>query len=146
MDREIKRPPANRRKLYAPTRRGIAAVEFAIVAPVFFLLAIGFIELGRGLMVQQVLTNASRVGAREAIALHTSTSAVQTTATEYAEGASITGVTVAVTPNPATASAGDEITVTVSVPYADVTWVPSPWFMGGTTLEAKSSMRKEGFE
>ena len=36
-------------------RRGAAAVEFAIVAPVFFLLVFGMIEYGRMVMVQQVL-------------------------------------------------------------------------------------------
>ncbi len=41
-------------------RRGAAAVEFAIVAPVFFLLVFGMIEYGRMVMVQQVITNASR--------------------------------------------------------------------------------------
>lgn len=128
------------------TNRGVAAVEFAIVAPVFFLLVIGFIELGRGLMVQQVLTNASRVGARQAIALHTTQSEVTTVSEEYASGASVSGVSVSVTPDPGAATAGDEITVTVSIPYADVTWIPSPWFLGETTLEAESVMRKEGFE
>lgn len=127
-------------------RRGAAVVEFAIVAPVFFLLVIGFIELGRGMMVQQVLTNASRVGAREAIGLHSTMSAAQTVASDYADGASVPGVTVVVAPDPAGASAGDEITVRVSVPYADISWVPSPWFMGGSTLQAESIMRKEGFE
>lgn len=127
-------------------RRGVAAVEFAIVAPVFFLLVIGFVELGRGLMVQQVLTNASRVGVREAIGLHGTLSDAQTAATDYADGCSVSGITVNVSPNPGDASAGDEITVTVSVPYADISWVPSPWFMGNSTLEATSTMRKEGFE
>ena len=47
-------------------RRGAAVTEFAIVAPVFFMMVIGFIEFGRALMVQQVLINASRVGARMA--------------------------------------------------------------------------------
>ena len=45
-------------------RLGAAATEFAIVAPVFFLMIIGFIEFGRALMVQQVLINASREGQR----------------------------------------------------------------------------------
>ena len=44
------------------SRRGVATVEFAIVAPLFFLLVLGCIEFGRALMVQQMLTNASRVG------------------------------------------------------------------------------------
>lgn len=134
------------KRLLAKHRRGVAAVEFAIVAPVFFLLVVGFIELGRGLMVQQVLTNASRVGARQAIALHTSASEVETVTKEYATGASVSGVSVSVSPDPSAATAGDEITVRVSIPYADVTWIPSPWFMGATTLEAESIMRKEGFE
>ena len=39
-------------------RRGTAAVEFALVAPVFFLLVFGMIEYGRMVMVQHVITNA----------------------------------------------------------------------------------------
>lgn len=139
-----KRTTTQRRR--ATARRGVAAVEFAIVAPVFFLLVIGFVELGRGLMVQQVLTNASRVGVREAIGLHSTKSAAESAAADYADGCSVPGITVSVSPDPASASAGDEITCTVSVPYADISWVPSPWFMGESTLEATSSMRKEGFE
>lgn len=141
-----KSPPRRERRRHHSERRGAAVVEFAIVAPVFFLLVIGFIELGRALMVQQVLTNASRVGVREAISLHTSQSQVVAAATEYAAGLAVSNVAVNVTPDPAAAKAGDQITVQVSVPYANVSWVPSPWFMGGTTLEAESVMRKEGFE
>ncbi|WP_425398509.1 TadE/TadG family type IV pilus assembly protein [Aeoliella sp.] len=146
MHRRTKIQRAAGRRLRAGNRRGVAAVEFAIVAPVFFLLVIGFVELGRGLMVQQVLTNASRVGAREAISLHSSTTSAKSAAEDYADGCSVSGVAVSVSPDPASASAGDVITVSVTVPYADISWVPSPWFMGGSTLEATSSMRKEGFE
>ncbi|TFG81694.1 MAG: pilus assembly protein, partial [Chromatiales bacterium] len=46
---------------------GTAAVEFAIVAPVFFLFVFGLIELGRIVMVQQALTNAAREGCRTAV-------------------------------------------------------------------------------
>ena len=47
--------PARRRGLRRRDRRGSSVVEFALVAPVFFLLMIGIIEVGRALMVQQVL-------------------------------------------------------------------------------------------
>lgn len=127
-------------------RRGVAATEFAIVAPVFLLLVIGILELGRALMVQQVLINASRVGARQAITLGATTSEVQTAVSEYALSVAVPGVTVNVSPSPAAAIAGDAISVTASVPYSDVSWLPAPWFLGGTTLTAKSQMRKEGFE
>lgn len=126
-------------------RSGVAAVEFAIIAPLFFMLVIGCIEFGRALMVQQVLTNASRVGARQAITLNGTESEVISTTTGYATGASVSGVSVTVTPSPAAALAGDMVTVGVSVPYSNVSWMP-PWFMGTTTLSASSVMRKEGFE
>src|SRR4051812_48845084 len=79
-------------------RRGIAATEFAIVAPVFFLMVIGFIEFGRALMVQQVLINASRVGARMASTTGATTTAVQTAVRDYSTGVAVPGVTVAVSP------------------------------------------------
>jgi hypothetical protein len=55
-------------------------------------------------------------------------------------------VNVSVTPNPADADPGDPISVTASVDFNDVSWMASPWFLGGVTLSASSEMRKEGFE
>lgn len=134
-----------RRALASQSRRGVATVEFAIIAPLFFLLVLGCIELGRALMVQQILTNASRAGARTAVTLAGTEATAVAAATDFAEGASVAGVNVTVSPNPANADAGDMVTVTVSVPYDNVTWVPAPWFLGGASLSATSVMRKEGF-
>jgi Flp pilus assembly protein TadG len=127
-------------------RCGAAAVEFAIVAPVFFLLVIGMIEIGRALMVQQVLINASRVGARQAVTAGATTSAVQTAVKDYASSVAVPSVSVSVTPDPAAAKSGDTMTVTTSVNYNSVSWLASPWFLGGKTLTASSKMRKEGFD
>src|SRR4029077_13314881 len=68
--------PRRRRGYRFANRCGAAAVEFAIVAPVFFLLVIGMIEVGRAMMVQQVLINASCVGARQAVTAGATSSAV----------------------------------------------------------------------
>jgi Flp pilus assembly protein TadG len=127
-------------------RRGAAVTEFAIVAPVFFMMVIGFIEFGRALMVQQVLINASRVGARMATTTGATSSAVQDAVEDYTAGVAVPGVTVAVSPNPSSATAGTAITVTASVPFENVSWMSAPWFLGGKTLSANSQMRKEGFE
>jgi Flp pilus assembly protein TadG len=127
-------------------RLGAAATEFAIVAPVFFLMVIGFIEFGRALMVQQVLINASRVGARMASTTGSTSSGVQSAVQSYTSSVAVPGVTVVVAPNPATAAAGTVITVTTSVPFNNVSWMSSPWFLGGKTLSANSQMRKEGYE
>lgn len=120
-------------------------VEFALVAPIFFMLVLGMIEVGRALMVQQVITNASRVGARKAITLSGTQSNTITRVEDYATNTGVPGVTVTVSPDPAATDPGDEITVHVSVDFANVSWMPSPWFMGGVSLQASSVMRKEGF-
>jgi len=126
-------------------------VEFAIVAPVFFLMIFGMIEYGRLVMVQQILTNATREGARRAVLQDATTSAVKTVVTNYLTNASINGnnpnLVVTVTPDPAAATANDEsITVKVSVPFKDVSWLPAPMFLKATTLNASSVMRRETFE
>lgn len=146
MNRLTRHPLRATRRRARLERRGASAVEFAIVAPLFFMLVFGCIEFGRALMVQQILTNASRVGAREAITLNATASEVMTTAANYASSTSVSGVTVAVSPDPAAAQAGDMVSVTVSVPFNNVSWIPAPWFMGGASLDATSVMRKEGFE
>jgi hypothetical protein len=47
--------------------KGQALVEFAFVAPLFFLLLFGIIEAGRFIFYYEVLNNATREGARYAI-------------------------------------------------------------------------------
>ena len=135
-----------RRNHRLANRCGAAAVEFAIVAPVFFLLVIGMIEVGRAMMVQQVLINASRVGARQAVMAGATSSAVQTAVVDYAKSVAVPSVSVSVTPDPAAAKSGDTVTVTTSVGYNSVSWLASPWFLGGKTLTSTSKMRKEGFD
>jgi Flp pilus assembly protein TadG len=128
-------------------RKGAAAVEFAVVAPVFVLLVFGMIEYGRMVMVQQVITNASREGARRAILDGVSASDVQTTVTTYLTNGTVTGATITLDPaNPSSASAGQPVTVTVSVPYTAVSWLPSPFFLGNATMTSSSTMRRESVE
>jgi Flp pilus assembly protein TadG len=134
-------------------RRGAAVVEFAVVAPVFFLLIFGMIEFGRMVMVQQILTNASREGARKAVLDGSTTGDVQNTVTTHMADARITinngNITINPT-NPATANFGDPITVTVSVPFSQVSWLPTnmlqnflPAGQTDITLRAATVMRRE---
>ena len=48
-------------------RRGQALAEFALVAPLFFVVLFGIIEFGRYLYYVQILNNGAREGARYAI-------------------------------------------------------------------------------
>ena len=68
------------------TRRGVAAVEFALVAPLFFTLILGIIEFGRMMMVQEILVNAAREGARAAILPGETDAQVTTTVSNYHDG------------------------------------------------------------
>jgi Flp pilus assembly protein TadG len=127
-------------------RYGAAATEFALIAPLFFTLVFGILEFGRALMVEQVLINGSRVGAREAVTMGSTMGNVIDAVEEYTAAVAVPGVDVSVTPDPGAAAAGTTITVTTSVDFSEVSWLPAPWFLGGTTLSASSKMRKEGFD
>lgn len=48
-------------------QRGVAAVEFALIAPIVFLLLFGIVEFGLALWRKQVLTSAVREGARKGV-------------------------------------------------------------------------------
>ncbi|HVC92601.1 MAG TPA: TadE/TadG family type IV pilus assembly protein [Pirellulales bacterium] len=127
------------------SRRGAALVEFAVVVPVFLVFIVGMIEMGRAIMVQQLITNASREGARVAgYESTTQTSTVTSAVSAYLGNVNITGTTTTVSPDPPSGALdGQQVSVTVSVPYSQVSWVPSPFFLKGRTLQATSVMRRE---
>jgi Flp pilus assembly protein TadG len=125
-------------------RCGAAVVEFAVVSPVFFLLTFGMIEYGRLVMVQQILTNAAREGARVGVLDNSTTSDVVTASNQYLSSANINNATVTVSPSPpSSAVAGAPVSVTVSVGFRQVSWLPSPMFLGNTTMTFTATMRRE---
>jgi Flp pilus assembly protein TadG len=128
------------------TREGAAAVEFALVVPIFLLFVFGIIEFGRAIMVQQVLVNASREGARQAVLDGATSTDVVNTVLEYAQDASIDIGTnnISVSPDPTSVESREQITVSVSVPFSEVSWMP-PFFYDGN-LEASATMRSEKLE
>ena len=125
-------------------RLGATITEFAIIAPIFFLLVLSSFEFGRAIMVQQILTNAAREGARQAIVENADSTDVVNSVTSYLSGTTVDGVTVTVDPTSLqTVGFGDEVTVTVTVPYDQVSWLPVSSFMSGKILTGESMMRGE---
>lgn len=131
-------------------RQGAAAVEFALVAPLFFLLIVGMLEFGRAVMVQQILTNAAREGARAAVLDGATANGVRNSVTTYLTNSGISGATVQITPTePATAGFGQPVSVQISVPFGQVSWVPLPTIpfsnvnLKAITLQATAVMRRE---
>ncbi|MEX2119110.1 MAG: TadE/TadG family type IV pilus assembly protein [Pirellulales bacterium] len=128
-------------------RRGAAAVEFAVVVPVFFLFVFGSLEFGRLLMVQAVITNAAREGARKGVLDGSTTEGVTAAVNDYLTQSSVSGATVTVTPSPpSSAGYGEPVTVSVTIPFDQVSWLPSPMFLGGRTMAASTVMRRESVE
>src|SRR4051794_17890585 len=132
--------PATRR------RRAAAAVEFAFVVPIFFLFVLGLIEVGRAIMVKHMLTNSARAGCRVGVIEGKSTSDISTAVLASLSGQGINGETATVQVNDnvadaSTANAGDEITVIVSVPTSNVSWVPGARYLTGGSLTGKYTLR-----
>jgi Flp pilus assembly protein TadG len=128
-------------------RSGAAVLEFAIVAPVLFLIILGIIEVGRGLMVTHLLTNAARQGCRLGVIEGTSTAQISTVVLNTLKSQGINGNTVTIQVNDgvadaSTAQAGDEITVLITVPASQVTWLPGARFLTGN-LSGRYTLRRE---
>jgi len=131
-------------RLCRKCRQGVAAVEFALVAPIFFLMILGMIEFGRMMMVQQIITNASREGARIAVLDGATTEEITTSVSNFLCNASIPSAAITVAPDPPnSAGYGEPVTVTVSTPFDQVSWLPSPIFLGGQQVVASTAMRRE---
>jgi len=131
----------------ASKRSGTAAVEFAVILPFVMVLFLGIIEFGRVLMVQQILTNAAREGCRYAVLPGGTISSTRTVVTSYLSNANIalTNPTtqVTVSPDPTTATKGSSITVSVTLPFSSVSWLPGTLFMTGKSLSSSVVMRLE---
>lgn len=135
------------------SRTGAAAVEFAIVAPLFFLLILGIIEFARIFMVIQILNNGAREGARKAILPGATQAFVDSTIENYMTNSALSGhtktyfVNNSSTTNVTTAGAGDIIKVQISIPVDTISWLPTGFigFVTGKGINLSSSvvMRKE---
>ena len=133
-----------------PTRRRCRRI--CCRCALFFLMVFGMIEFGRAIMVQQVLTNASREGARVAV-LDSATPThdkVVSTVTTYLQNAGISGATVTIdagaahSTEPTAAAYGESVKVSTQIPFSSVSWLPTPWFLTPSTqLHASTVMRRE---
>jgi Flp pilus assembly protein TadG len=131
-------------------RHGASLVEFAFVAPVFFVIVLGIFEFGRACMVSDLLTEAARQGCRQGVIEGTSSADIEQAATSYLASVGISGDSAGVSVNGMPVNQVDvqnypaytDITVIVTVPVSNVTWVPTG-FLSGMTLQGQFTTRRE---
>ncbi len=136
--RAIRRMPPRRK-----ATRGAAILELAILLPLLMMLVLGILEFGRALVVQEILTNAAREGARRAAISGASHDAALAAIDNYLANEGITGHTRSIVPNANTVAEGDPITVTVSVAYTEIDFGIVLTWLEDNTLNATVVMRKE---
>jgi Flp pilus assembly protein TadG len=145
-------------------RRGIAAAEMAMVAPLLATIIVGMIECSRGVMVKETLSNSARKGCRTGIQRTTASvdiyndclnimrdNGFDSTLFDPAppsgsvHGQSYVGsVTITVTDPSGTtltdvlgAPSGSQVSVQVSIPVSSVMWVTS-YFLQASQLESET--------
>ena len=101
--------PANRRK-----QRGVAAVEFALVAGLLFMLLIGTMEMGRVLFYWNTATEATRLGARLAVVCDKDDTAIKTSMNEMLGILAPSNIDVAWTPGGCDINSCQSVTVSIT--------------------------------
>jgi Flp pilus assembly protein TadG len=145
-------------------RRGIAAAEMAMVAPLLATIIVGMMECSRGVMVKETLSNSARKGCRTGIQRTTASADIYNDCVNIMRdngfdsslfnpappsGAVhhqtyVGSVTITVTDPSGTtlddalgAPSGSQVSVQVSIPVSSVMWVTS-YFLQASQLESET--------
>lgn len=137
-------------------RRGAATVEMALVLPIFFLVLVGIVEVGRAFMIAQLLTSAAREGCRLAVMTGSTNSEVTQTVKDVVQSTTSIApadvqVTITIQEASGNPDTGDQVAVArkrdlcevkAKVAYNKINLLPIK-FLVGTTLTGQSAMRHE---
>lgn len=123
------------------SERGAVAVEFALVASIFFTLLLGVMEFGRILFYLNTAAEATRLGARVAVVCDVNASIVKTKMINMFGVLTQSDINVSYAPSGCTSSTCKSVTVSVAknintyIPYVPLTISMPPF---STTLPRES--------
>lgn len=126
-----------------PRRQGAATVELSICLPLFITILFGSIEASNLIYLRESLCLASYEAARQAVTLDATKQEIETRAKQLLSSRGISNPTIIFSPSDiTTASGGEPVTVTVSVPTSSQTLLPKIVY-GQQTVSAQTSFVKE---
>ena len=117
-------------------RRGQVAVEFALTAPLAFLIFFTAIEFGRMNMVRHSMENAAYEGARRGLVAGATESQIRAAATTVLDAVSVQRPKIRIT------NTTDQVTVRIDAKFDDQGWF-APIFFHNKTLSTTLSMTKD---
>jgi Flp pilus assembly protein TadG len=131
-------------------QRGTAVVEFALVAPILFLLVFGILDFGRALNYYNQLTQLAGQGARAAVVDSnpdgtgpaSGTSIQSQLVNTYATGGIRNGVSVCIT-NASAPAIGQPVTVQTTYKFTFLPLIGAALGVGSINLTATQSERQE---
>ncbi|MGH6948442.1 MAG: TadE/TadG family type IV pilus assembly protein [Kiloniellales bacterium] len=121
-------------------RSGSAAVEFAIVVPIFLIVLFGIIQFGAVLFLHNNMANAARETTRRMAVAEMNASEAEAYAANYLANWGLTFTVLAT--EPAAGVSNGDVSVQITVPAADAVLVNFPINWPGT-LMAQATMRRE---
>lgn len=113
-----------RSRRQAARPRGVAAVEFALVSTVFFMLLIGAMEIGRVLFVWNTTGEATRLGARLAVVCDLNDADVKGKMTALFPVLTANDIAVSYLPGACTVNTCTSVTVTIDPGKSIPTFIP----------------------
>ena len=122
-------------------RRGVSAIEFAITAPVLFMLVFGGLELARANLIRNTCEFAALEGAREGIIPGATSERCAERAEEQLDLLGVKNAEVVIEPETILPTT-NEITVTVKIPMTDNA-LPMSRFVIGKMMERSIKLRRE---
>lgn len=125
-----------------PNRKGAAAVEFALVSTLLFTLFFTSLELCRVAMIRHTADNAVYEACRVGIIPGATVTEVQDQARTVMATLGVSSVDVNVSPA-AIDRDTDEVTVVVSIPLDENSYIPNGFTAGGTIVR-ELTLRREG--
>jgi Flp pilus assembly protein TadG len=125
-------------------RRGAAAVELAVLAPLLGVLMMGMVEMARAMTAKTLLNDAARKACRTGVLPNNGNTAITGEVSNILSdnGLSIANATVTIQVNgqsvdASSAQQNDRVSVKVAMPYSQFAWT-HPLFLGSTTIESET--------